>query len=651
MSTTARLGFDIVATDHTGQAFNSAKKLLDGVQGVQKAVNGFAGPMRQAERSTAAFGSRIQNVSFQVSDFAVQVSGGTDATRALAQQMPQLLGGLGVFGAVAGAAAAILLPLVASLAKTRDYAKELADGLGKLDDAQKITNTSLVDLTEQYGRYARVISDVAKTQEALAKDDVTRALVDQARAISDLNAGYMGTAGAFGEVVNQWKNADFGRSAIAQLFSPLDETANKLNFLTDKFGLTEKAARGLMVPFQDFQTAVKNTNTEAAALALEQFSKWIIQNRDDAASAIPILDQMRSQFMALSRLSPPSKGSMGFSFTPTTPATGFNNYKGDTIVAEQLAAIEQRAADAKKAVAEASRLAAEAQRRETSEFEQFIATVDHGVTPIQRMQDILRQAQEDFAHFGDKMNPEQIAAFTAYVADLNTKIGDLTFKEKWEQMAEGIQTATDAMTPFRTLVEDVGQGLEDSLVNNLSNAFSAFLDGTESAKDALRSFAASFVKEITAMIAKALILYAVQKLIGLASGSTAFGSFTQSFGGVYGDGGVFSGGKSVKAFAGGGIVNGPTLFPMTGGAGLMGEAGAEAIVPLTRQNGKLGVGASPVNVQVNNYAGAEVQTRKGNDGQLQIDIVRKVVADDLARGGGVIAQGIERGYGLRRAGR
>jgi len=607
--------------------------------------------MKQAERNTAAFGSRIQNVSFQVSDFAVQVSSGTDATRALAQQIPQLLGGLGVFGAVAGAAAAILLPLVASLVKTRDYAKELADGLGKLDDAQKITNTSLVDLTEQYGRYARVISEVAKTQEALAKDDITRALVDQARAISDLNAAYMGTAGAFGEVVNQWKNADFGRSAIAQLFSPLDETANKLNFLTDKFGLTEKAARGLMGPFQDFQLAVKNTNTEAAALALEQFQGWIRKNREEASSAIPVLNAMISQFMALSKISPPSKGSMGFSFTPTTPATGFNNYKGDTIVAEQLAAIEQRAADAKKAVAEASRLAAEAQRKETSEFEQFIATVDHGVTPIQRMQDTLRQAQEDFAHFGDKMNPEQIAAFTAYVADLNTKIGDLTFKERWDQMAEGITTATDAMTPFRSMVEDIGQGLEDSLVNNLSNAFSAFLDGTESAKDALRSFAASFVKEITAMIAKALVLYAVQKLIGLASGSTAFGSFTQSFGGVYGDGGVFSGGKSVKAFAGGGIVNGPTLFPMTGGAGLMGEAGPEAIVPLTRQNGKLGVGASPVNVQVNNYAGADVQTRKGNDGQLQIDIMRKVVADDLARGGGVIAQGIERGYGLRRAGR
>ena len=42
-------------------------------------------------------------------------------------------------------------------------------------------------------------------------------------------------------------------------------------------------------------------------------------------------------------------------------------------------------------------------------------------------------------------------------------------------------------------------------------------------------------------------------------------------------------------FANGGIVNSPTLFPLRGGAGLMGEAGAEAIMPLARGgDGKAG---------------------------------------------------------------
>ena len=53
----------------------------------------------------------IQNAAFQVGDFAVQVGGGVQASKALAMQLPQLLGGFGVLGAVAGAAVAILIPM------------------------------------------------------------------------------------------------------------------------------------------------------------------------------------------------------------------------------------------------------------------------------------------------------------------------------------------------------------------------------------------------------------------------------------------------------------------------------------------------------------------------------------------------------------
>ena len=51
--------------------------------------------------------------------------------------------------------------------------------------------------------------------------------------------------------------------------------------------------------------------------------------------------------------------------------------------------------------------------------------------------------------------------------------------------------------------------------------------------------------------------------------------------------------NKIVPFAYGGIVNKPTLFPMANGAGLMGEAGPEAIMPLRRgRDGKLGVEAS-----------------------------------------------------------
>ncbi|MDT0683620.1 phage tail tape measure protein [Roseicyclus sp. F158] len=71
----------------------------------------------------------------------------------------------------------------------------------------------------------------------------------------------------------------------------------------------------------------------------------------------------------------------------------------------------------------------------------------------------------------------------------------------------------------------------------------------------------------------------------------------------FANGGAFSAGR-VMPFAKGGVVTSPTTFAMRGGRGLMGEAGPEAIMPLTRgADGRFGVsaggGGRPVNVVVN----------------------------------------------------
>lgn len=110
------------------------------------------------------------------------------------------------------------------------------------------------------------------------------------------------------------------------------------------------------------------------------------------------------------------------------------------------------------------------------------------------------------------------------------------------------------------------------------------------------------------------------------------GPFGGGGGGLLGDlfkgifpnakGNAFSGGR-VTPFASGGIVSSPTLFGMRGGTGLMGEAGPEAIMPLTRIGGKLGVrsaGGGDTNVEfrvINNASGTEVRQRKetGPDGR------------------------------------
>ncbi len=93
-------------------------------------------------------------------------------------------------------------------------------------------------------------------------------------------------------------------------------------------------------------------------------------------------------------------------------------------------------------------------------------------------------------------------------------------------------------------------------------------------------------------------------------------------------GNVFSGGR-LMPFADGGIVNSPTLFPMRGGTGQMGEAGPEAIMPLARgADGKLGVrgGGGGINVTVN------IQTPDAQSFQRSQSQVAAMMARAVQRG-------------------
>jgi hypothetical protein len=141
---------------------------------------------------------------------------------------------------------------------------------------------------------------------------------------------------------------------------------------------------------------------------------------------------------------------------------------------------------------------------------------------------------------------------------------------------------------------------------------------------------------------------------GLLSGIG--GLFSGLFSGLFGsaDGNVIRS-PALSAYSGS-IVDRPTLFPFAHGVGLMGEAGAEAILPLRRgQNGKLGVASQMPNVNIvihNTVAGeAEVSVRPRNNdaGDLDIEvIVARVLSQDLARNG-PITQGLGRTFGLSRS--
>ncbi len=95
----------------------------------------------------------------------------------------------------------------------------------------------------------------------------------------------------------------------------------------------------------------------------------------------------------------------------------------------------------------------------------------------------------------------------------------------------------------------------------------------------------------------------------------------------FGKGGSFAQGR-VQPFASGGIVSGPVTFPMRGGMGLMGEAGPEAIMPLSRgPDGKLGVqargGGGPVNVVMNIHT-PDTDGFRRSKGQIAAELGRAI---------------------------
>ena len=112
-------------------------------------------------------------------------------------------------------------------------------------------------------------------------------------------------------------------------------------------------------------------------------------------------------------------------------------------------------------------------------------------------------------------------------------------------------------------------------------------------------------------------------------GGTTFGGY--SFIDWAAQGGAYY--RGVKLFGSGGIVTAPTLFRMADGLGLMGESGYEAVMPLTRIGGDLGVRAimprSPVNVIVNNNSPNQVSVGENSSGDLLVtieDLMTKVAS-------------------------
>ena len=196
------------------------------------------------------------------------------------------------------------------------------------------------------------------------------------------------------------------------------------------------------------------------------------------------------------------------------------------------------------------------------------------------------------------------------------------------------------------------------VVDNLFDSISNVVAGTMTAKEAFASFLNSVADMLAdtakKMIAQYIAIGIARMFAGFAPGvgnaasPEAYAVGTGASIEVAAKGATFSNG--IAKFARGGIVDSPTLFKFAqGGAmqtGLMGEAGPEAIMPLTRgPGGQLGVsnfgGSGDVNVVVNVDAkGSSVEGNEQGANQLG-RVISAAVQSELIkqqRPGGILAR-------------
>ncbi|MDE3079056.1 MAG: phage tail tape measure protein [Paracoccaceae bacterium] len=161
--------------------------------------------------------------------------------------------------------------------------------------------------------------------------------------------------------------------------------------------------------------------------------------------------------------------------------------------------------------------------------------------------------------------------------------------------------------------------LSTSIGFGLKRAFDGLVFDGATLSDTLQSLARSMTNAVYASAMRP-----VQNALGgaLAGGIEAAVGAALPFA----EGAAFSAGRVVP-FATGGVVTGPTPFAMRGATGLMGEAGPEAIMPLTRgPDGRLGVqthggAAAPVSV-VMNITTPDVQGFQRSQGQIAAQLGR-----------------------------
>jgi len=417
------------------------------------------------------------------------------------------------------------------------------------------TTAASLKLLDSYDRLNKLQEDRAELVAAMAKDPANadryrRAIEAIDKQVAQLNGTTKATTEAQSKLKAQIKEAATAFDQLRQTYDPVNAAAHEFSKQTGQIALLEKNGK----------------------ISKEQYGKataWLASQFNEAVNAATGLSQAM-QFQAdLER----QLNNQREQYAAQAAAVGMGSKESDRYL-ERL----------------------ELERQTNDKVLSLRTELATATTDTQR------KALQDQIDLTNAYLPKQIAAMQEGWAQMDSAQSDWSngAKSAWQDY---LDSAKDVAGQTKSMFSNAFSSMEDSLVNFAITGKASFADFT---KSILADMARIATRQASSALLGSLVGAAASYFGGAAAGgnglaagsagatSSNLGASAGGYSGSYfpqAKGGAWSGG--VQMFANGGaftnsIATGPTLAPMA----LFGEAGPEAIMPLTRtSSGALGVRA------------------------------------------------------------
>ena len=625
----------------------------DQLQNLEASQRALGNAAQVGGRKVNSYGMLTQQAGYQVGDFLVQVQGGTNPMVAFGQQATQMIGAFNLMPQAALAASVgigvlrvsvmtliaslgIIIPLLTAIGayfmRKNAAAKEASKGVDQLSSSIESLDNQLQDwlqtkkaseigitkdelisrdsLEEAERNLAAATEELRKFKEA--REAIANAPTVEGAAINFLTGMFQDPEGEMQELLSAFEQAQERVNTLRQMEAEGRAKAfeNERIQLEEQLSLAKEiqefGANSAQVRELELEQRIASYNR---VVAEQVKSNELTEEQGQAAMALNE-EVARTEFLisASKDVAVDLASALGESATNMLRMAGINITSGVDTAAVAAAELAKGMFESVEAALAMINIANGMKQQSGPRREGPKTLINSSSSVSGSLGESYRRSVKigEFAPSGgsggggakepEESALEKLQKELGLMEELRGKSEEYLFVrdklgDSYETVGKEAIASLEAQYAAIQQVKEADQeraALAESIATTMGDGLTSIVDGTKSVKDAFKDMARSILKQLWEV-------YVMQQIVGQAgegggSGSGLAGLVGKIFGASQADGGAWQGGSQIKAYADGGVVNGPTVFPMANGIGLMGEAGPEAIMPLKRgKNGKLGV--------------------------------------------------------------